>query len=497
MRDVPDGAHGRRIAALIIGLTFWWPFFRKFEYSALFGLYPNPADAMWAAYTPTMLLLAVALLFGTAARTYVEALLAHRRPLCCLLALTTTLGLLTTYFAPEMTGASVALHALGCVFIALGYATLTLCWGSSLSKTSAQEGAAGLAVGFALSTATQLASFLPTNAMLGIAIASPAISALAWLSYEPPLGSEIQSPQQQRQTPIAVIAMLGCFLVAGRIAVGLLSYTSDAIPTLDRIVTVVGTIALVVCLIAAAKSTQDWGRLFQVAWSGLAILFMAGMFALLVGNDFISHLATSILSCVLGCFELILFVVLTINTGKSAGAGVATFGAGIVLFRILPNFAGKNLTPVLIGAEPAWAQQLTALVVPAMTFLLVAATIVFMNARIMGKVAWLDGASQANAAPDAAQERSEQVRFDLQSDGRLTTGLDQELLAIDTCQSLASQHGLTPRETDVLRLMAEGRSYQKIADTLGISLGTVQGHVKCVYRKLDVHTKQEIIELVK
>ena len=62
---------------------------------------------------------------------------------------------------------------------------------------------------------------------------------------------------------------------------------------------------------------------------------------------------------------------------------------------------------------------------------------------------------------------------------------------------LASQFGLTARETDVLLLVSEGRSYQKIADSLGISLGTVQGHVKCLYRKLGVHTKQEVIELVR
>ena len=62
---------------------------------------------------------------------------------------------------------------------------------------------------------------------------------------------------------------------------------------------------------------------------------------------------------------------------------------------------------------------------------------------------------------------------------------------------LASQFGLTARETDVLLLVSEGRSYQKVADSLGISLGTVQGHVKCLYRKLGIHTKQEVIELVR
>ncbi|WP_308202399.1 response regulator transcription factor [Curtobacterium flaccumfaciens] len=43
---------------------------------------------------------------------------------------------------------------------------------------------------------------------------------------------------------------------------------------------------------------------------------------------------------------------------------------------------------------------------------------------------------------------------------------------------------LTARETDVLRLMAEGRSNAAIADTLFLSGGTVEKHVTAVFTKL-------------
>jgi DNA-binding CsgD family transcriptional regulator len=48
--------------------------------------------------------------------------------------------------------------------------------------------------------------------------------------------------------------------------------------------------------------------------------------------------------------------------------------------------------------------------------------------------------------------------------------------------------GLTPRELDVVRLLAQGCTYQRIADRLGISEGTVTSHIKNLYRKLDVHS---------
>jgi len=47
---------------------------------------------------------------------------------------------------------------------------------------------------------------------------------------------------------------------------------------------------------------------------------------------------------------------------------------------------------------------------------------------------------------------------------------------------------LTPRELDVLRLLASGCSYWQAAMRLGISPHTVVSHVKNAYRKLDVHT---------
>ncbi len=52
---------------------------------------------------------------------------------------------------------------------------------------------------------------------------------------------------------------------------------------------------------------------------------------------------------------------------------------------------------------------------------------------------------------------------------------------------------LSPRETDVADLLCQGKSYKEIADLLYVSLSTVQTHVKNIYRKTKVNSKEALI----
>ena len=50
---------------------------------------------------------------------------------------------------------------------------------------------------------------------------------------------------------------------------------------------------------------------------------------------------------------------------------------------------------------------------------------------------------------------------------------------------------LTPRENEILKLIADGQGNKLIARNLGISDGTVKLHVKAVLRKLELHSRVE------
>ena len=51
---------------------------------------------------------------------------------------------------------------------------------------------------------------------------------------------------------------------------------------------------------------------------------------------------------------------------------------------------------------------------------------------------------------------------------------------------------LTPREQDVLRLIARGYAYKEIARRLTISVKTVETHVSAVLRKLQLSSRHEL-----
>ena len=64
------------------------------------------------------------------------------------------------------------------------------------------------------------------------------------------------------------------------------------------------------------------------------------------------------------------------------------------------------------------------------------------------------------------------------------------------CALVAKNYQLSERETEVLLLLAKGNNSGAIQEKLYISEGTAKTHIRHIYRKLDVHSQQELIRLV-
>lgn len=57
----------------------------------------------------------------------------------------------------------------------------------------------------------------------------------------------------------------------------------------------------------------------------------------------------------------------------------------------------------------------------------------------------------------------------------------------------ATAHDLTPQELRVLGLLAQGHSYQAMADRLTVSINTVRNYIRSIYEKLHVHSRSEAV----
>lgn len=64
------------------------------------------------------------------------------------------------------------------------------------------------------------------------------------------------------------------------------------------------------------------------------------------------------------------------------------------------------------------------------------------------------------------------------------------------CLEIAREKGLSPRETDVMVLLAQGRTRLYIQEELFIAENTVKTHIAHIYKKLGVGNRQELLDLV-
>ncbi len=71
--------------------------------------------------------------------------------------------------------------------------------------------------------------------------------------------------------------------------------------------------------------------------------------------------------------------------------------------------------------------------------------------------------------------------------------LDGFLQSAESAESLPSRGRLTPREREIVQLLAEGKSNKEVGTSLGISTKTAETHRTNIMRKLDLHSISDLV----
>ena len=68
-------------------------------------------------------------------------------------------------------------------------------------------------------------------------------------------------------------------------------------------------------------------------------------------------------------------------------------------------------------------------------------------------------------------------------------------LVLGRCEALAAEHGLTPRESEILGMLAQGLEPAQVESQLVLSHNTLKTHLRHLYAKLGVHTRDELMDM--
>ena len=74
----------------------------------------------------------------------------------------------------------------------------------------------------------------------------------------------------------------------------------------------------------------------------------------------------------------------------------------------------------------------------------------------------------------------------------LRTSEERKLAADSRLALVELAYGLTGKEAEIVLLIAGGKSPEEAAETLGILVSTVRGHLKKAFSKMNVHTQSEL-----
>src|ERR1700743_3601369 len=96
-----------------------------------------------------------------------------------------------------------------------------------------------------------------------------------------------------------------------------------------------------------------------------------------------------------------------------------------------------------------------------------------------------------NIAPDELVAAIRQVA----SGGRYVEGELAQALVLNPVSSTQSMENLTPRDLEIIRLLARGRSLSEIADALGLGYKTIANTCTQIKSKLGVNRTADLVRL--
>ncbi|WP_251230221.1 helix-turn-helix transcriptional regulator [Adlercreutzia aquisgranensis] len=308
-------------------------------------------------------------------------------------------------------------------------------------------------------------------------------------------GESLASLLHSRIFPWRIIFVIGVFYFAAGVSRAVLSTSLDLLS--------VGCAGgLVVALVALSSMRSSGVSIYRMMGIALPVMAVSLLVGVIAGDG---DAAARVLISVAQTVGMIVLVMLLCDSSHRFGLPVVVLVAAARIVTTVAFLAGGYTS----GMTLELANRTLG------TELLYAVAIVAFG---VATAYWLYGVNAANEfavqegdAPSSARsplrgavgfgdcEAKGSARAEGVQEGQLPRALtgDQASEALRTyielrSHALAESYGLSPRETDVLVLLAWGKSIHAVEETLVLSTNTIKTHVRHIYSKLGIHSRAEL-----
>lgn len=167
----------------------------------------------------------------------------------------------------------------------------------------------------------------------------------------------------------------------------------------------------------------------------------------------------------------LLVSLLFFDLSKRMGVAVLTL-TGAMCVNPLFTIWGGNCADLLTGTGLA-PQTQDIVITVAVVMLLLASTLVLLSEKDLASRWGVKLLETENLAADS---------------------LRAEAMA-ERCDAVTAQYHLSPREDEICRLIAQGKTNAEIERELFIAPGTLKAHIQHIYVKVGVHSRKELVAL--
>lgn len=248
-----------------------------------------------------------------------------------------------------------------------------------------------------------------------------------------------------------------------------------------------GALTLIIVYGAAIMSSEQSTRTIYKA----AICVMAFFFMLLPVFTGAQDVESVLALAGYGTFNVLIWMLLAEISSNYRLASTEVFGIGwgmVTLGVLLGSLAG-NLVDTFAPFSP---QFLSLIALIATMAVLLSFLFVFRESDLIA----LTTSADADAGDPADASDASETTPSSGSRSRVNDEMPPRPRFQDRCLEVACAFELSPKETEVMTLFAKGRSAARIQEELFISKGTVSTHLRHIYQKMDVHSKQELLDVI-